>query len=187
MDKRAQIAQQFGSILGGKSVGQIILFTAQVVSIQGDTCTVNFDGLPITSIRLTPTTTEREETILLTPAVDSYVLVGSLSGDLNNLCVLAADTLASVELTIGDISVFIDKEGVVLNGGELGGLVKLDDVTKKINALENQLNQLKNILKAWIPSPNDGGAALKSAISTWASQPITLTKPADLENKKVKQ
>lgn len=186
MNKRAQIAQLLGDIVG-KNRGGLVFFSAQVVSVQGDTCTVKIDELDLPDVRLTPTTTQRDETLLLTPAIDSFVLVGSLSGDLNNLCVLASDTLASVELTIGDISVFIDKEGVVLNGGELGGLVKLDDVTKKINALENQLNQLKNILKAWTPAPNDGGAALKGAISTWAGQPIAITKSSDLENKKVKQ
>lgn len=186
MNKRAQIAQLLGDIVG-KNRGGLSFFSAQVVSIQGDTCTVRIDGLDLPDVRLTPTTTNRDDTILLTPAKDSFVLVGSLSGDLNNLCVLASDTLASVELTIGDISVFIDKEGVVLNGGSLGGMVKLDDVTKKINALENQLNQLKNILKAWMPAPNDGGAALKGAISTWADTIIILTKPGDLENKKVKQ
>lgn len=186
MNKRAQIAQLLGDIVG-KNRGSLVFFSAQVVSVQGDTCTVKIDGLELSDIRLTPTTSERDDTLLLTPATDSFVLVGSLSGDLNNLCVLAADTLASLELTIGDIGVFIDKEGVVLNGGELGGLVKLDDVTKKINALENQLNQLKNILKAWTPAPNDGGAALKGAISTWAGNPITITKSSELENLKVKQ
>lgn len=186
MNKRAHIAQLLGDIVG-KNRGGLVFFSAQVVSVQGDTCTVKIDGLELSDIRLTPTTSERDDTLLLTPATDSFVLVGSLSGDLNNLCVLAADTLASLELTIGDIGVFIDKEGVVLNGGELGGLVKLDDVTKKINALENQLNQLKNILKAWTPAPNDGGAALKGAISTWAGNPITITKSSELENLKVKQ
>lgn len=186
MNKRAQIAQLLGDIVG-KNRGSLVFFSAQVVSTQGDTCTVKIDELELSDVRLTPTTTQRDETILLTPAIDSFVLVGSLSGDLNNLCVLAADTLASLELVIGDISVFVDKEGVVLNGGELGGLVRLDDVTKKINALENQLNQLKNILKAWSPIPNDGGAALKTAISTWAGNPIALTKSTELENLKVKQ
>lgn len=186
MNKRARIAQLLGDIVGKTNSG-LILFTAQVVSVQGDTCTVMIDGLDLPDVRLTPTTTPRDETLILKPAIDSFVLVGSLSGDLNNLCVLASDTLAGVELTIGNISLLIDKEGVVLNGGKLGGLVKLNDVTNKINVLENQLNQLKNILKSWTPAPNDGGAALKGAISGWAGRPIELTKSSELENLKVKQ
>lgn len=186
MNKRAQIAQLLGDIVGKNRSG-IVFFSAQVVSVQGDTCTVSIDELELSDVRLTPTTTERSDTLLLTPAIDSFVLVGSLSGDLNNLCVLAVDTLASLELTIGDIGVFIDKTGIVLNGGKLGGLVKVSDLTKKINALENQINQLKNMLKVWVPAPNDGGAALKAAISTWAGQPIVITKSSELENEKVKQ
>lgn len=186
MNKRVQIAQLLGDIVG-KNRGALVFFSAQVVSVQGNTCTVKIDGLELSDVRLTPTTSPRDDTILLTPAKDSFVLVGSLSGDLNNLCVLASDTLASVTLTIGTIGVFIDKQGVVFNGGELGGLVKLDDLTKKINVLENQLNQFKNILKEWTPAPNDGGAALKASISTWAGQPIAITQRSDLENLKVKQ
>lgn len=164
-----------------------MLFPARVVSVQGDTCTVNIDVLDISGVRLTPTTTERKDSLLITPEADSYVLVGSLSGDYNNLCVLAIDTPASVMIAIGEISVMMDKEGIVLNGGELGGLVKLEAVTKKLNALESQFNELKNILKAWAPVANDGGATLKSAISTWAGQPVTSTNTSELENKKVKQ
>lgn len=186
MNKRAYIAQLLGDIVG-KNRGGLVFFSAQVVSIQGDTCTVRVDDLDLPDVRLTPTTTVRDDKQLLTPAIDSFILVGSLSGDLNNLCVLAADTLASAKLTIGDISVFIDKEGVVLNGGELGGLVKLEELIKKLNTLESQLNQLKNILKEWTPTPNDGGAALKTVTSTWAGQPIATTKRSELENIKVKQ
>lgn len=186
MNKRVQIAQLLGDIVGTNR-GGLVFFPAQVVSVQGNTCTVKIDDLELSDVRLTPTTTERHEMILLTPAIDSFVLIGSISGDYNNLFVVSADTLASVDLIVGDTHLFIDKEGIVFNDGKLGGLVKLNDVTKKINALETQLNQLKNILKTWTPVPNDGGAALKGLISTWAGQPITLTKSSDLENKKVKQ
>lgn len=187
MDKRAQIA----SLLKGLTqTDGLIVFTAKVKSVEGNTCTVDYDGLALTDVRINPTTTSDDDKILLTPAVDSYVLIASLTGDLSNLCVLTADRLASVEITIGEISVQYDKEGIVFNGGELGGLVKLDDVTKKINALENQINQLKNIFNAWTPPTApviENGAALKVAISTWAGAPIIPTKPDELENKKVKQ
>lgn len=184
MDKRAQIASILSELT--KRGGQAF-FQAQVVSVQGDTCTIRYDDLVISDVRLTPTTTERKETVLLTPATDSYVMVASLSGDLNNLCVLSADSIASGQITIGDISVFFSKDGIVLNDGELGGLVKVGDLVSKLNTIENQLNQLKNIFKVWVPVPMDGGAALKGAISTWAGQPVTTTKRADLENEKVKQ
>lgn len=186
MDKRAQIAQGLRNLTLGYT-GNISVFSAKVLSVQGNTCTIDVDGLAVNDVRLNPTTTNGDNKILLTPAVDSYVLVGSLTGDLTNLCVLTADALASVEIVIDEISVFADKKGIVLNGGELGGLVLLEANVDKINALENQVNQLKNILKAWIPSPNDGGGALKMAVSTWASQPMTKTTRSDLENEKVKQ
>lgn len=184
MDKRAQLAQLLAGI---SQRGQMVFFSARVVSVQGKTCTVNYDGLDLSGVRLTPTTTERSETLLLTPAKDSYVLVGSISSDLNNLSVLSADTLASIELNTGGISVFIDKNGITLNDGELGGLVKLEDVTEKINKLEREINTLKKIFTAWTPVLNDGGGALKASAASWAGSQMTLTQSSELENKKVKQ
>jgi hypothetical protein len=184
MDKRAQIARTLGEMLNRS--GQAF-FTAQVMSIENNTCTVDYDGLHISDVRLTPTTTEKQDAILLTPAIGSFVLVATLSGDLNNLCIISMDTIESLKITIGEISVFVDKQGAVFNGGSLGGFVKLGDLVKKINNMESQLNTLKNVLKAWVPVPTDGGSALKGVISTWAGQPITLTKTSDLENEKVKQ
>lgn len=186
MDKRAQIAQKFKDLTQGQTEG-LTVFSAKVLSVEGNTCTVDYDGLSVSDVRLNPTTTSDDNKILLTPAVDSYVLIASLTGDLASLSVLTADTLTSVEIVSDEISVFIDKEGVIFNGGELGGMVKLNEVTKKLNALENQFNQLKNMLKSWTPSPNDGGAALKGLVSTWAGQPIIATKAGELENEKVKQ
>ncbi len=186
MNKRAQIAQLLGDIVG-KNRGGLVFFSAQVVSVQGETCTVKIDEQDLPDVRLTPTTTERNETLLLTPAIDSFVLVGSLSGDLNNLCVLASDTLASAKLTIGDISVFVDKEGIILNGGELGGLVKIASLLNKLNAIEKDLNTIKKVFKTWSPSANDGGAALKLAASAWAGNLIDISEKSDLENEKIKQ
>ena len=37
--------------------------------------------------------------------------------------------------------------------------------------VDQQLNDLKGILSGWTPVPNDGGLALKTAITSWASSP----------------
>jgi hypothetical protein len=102
MDKRAQIAQLFGDITDGKS-GQAF-FSAQVVSIQGDTCTISVDGQQLAGVRLKPTTAKTDSKVLLTPAAGSDVLVGSFSGDLSNLFVLSADVVDTVEVTCNGVN-----------------------------------------------------------------------------------
>ena len=107
--------------------------------------------------------------ILLRPAVGSVVIVGSLTGDLDHLVVLSMDRA----------------EEVIINGGSLGGIVKVKELTGKLNTLEREINDIKQLLSSWTPVPKDGGASLKAAVASWAGKPITLTRREDYEDTKV--
>ena len=74
-----------------------------------------------------------------------------------------------------------------LMGGQMGGLVKVEELVKKLNAVEKDLNSLKQVFQGWVTVPQDGGAALKTAATTWATQQLTETQKSDIENEKVKQ
>ena len=79
-------------------------------------------------------------------------------------------------------------EEIRLMGGQLGGLVKVEELVKKLNAVEKDLNSLKQVfLEGWVPVSQDGGAALKAAAATWAGRRLTETQKSDIENEKVKQ
>lgn len=95
MDKYRRLAD----LLKGRSVTKEIFFTATFVSSQGDTCTINVDGLELDGVRLKPTTVQTENKVVFTPAEGSYVLVGSFSGDFNNLFVMSADVVDTIEIT----------------------------------------------------------------------------------------
>ena len=69
---------------------------------------------------------------------------------------------------------------------ELGGLVKIAELTDKINLLERELNDLKSALGRWTPVKSDGGAALKLAITSWSAKQLSLTRRGDYEDTKVK-
>ena len=47
-----------------------------------------------------------------------------------------------------------------MNGGSLGGLVKVEDITTRLNLIEKDINKLKQAFTSWSPVPQDGGAAL---------------------------
>lgn len=67
--------------------------------------------------------------LLITPAIGSAVIVGSLSGDLAELVVLAVDRV----------------ESIVINGGRLGGLINIDALTDKLNELVQSINSHTHI------------------------------------------
>jgi hypothetical protein len=74
---------------------------------------------------------------------------------------------------------------IKFNDGAFGGLIKIGELIKKINTVENDLNTLKKVFDSWIVAPSDGGAALKTISAAWTGQSITKTVISDLENTKI--
>lgn len=70
-----------------------------------------------------------------------------------------------------------------INGNVWGGLVKADAVAQELATLQAQMNQLKSLFAAWVPT--DGGAALKATITAWAGQPVATTTSTQLQNPRV--
>lgn len=128
----------------------------------------------------------RESSFVLYPKIGSDCIIlfdeESMSG-----CVIATEEVERMELVIGEARVEVTEDGIVLNGGNLGGMVKVEALTSRINNIENDLNTLKEVFANWVPASQDGGAALKGVISSWASETLVLTERGDYENEKVKQ
>ncbi len=74
---------------------------------------------------------------------------------------------------------------LVLNGGELGAMVSIGPLVDAINAIKKDLNDLKTAFKGWTPTPQDGGAALKSATSQWAADTLSSTATDDLADNNI--
>ena len=94
-------------------------------------------------------------------------------------------TQAFVSLTSGLEKVLIDTELVQFNGGDNKGLVNVVDLIKKLNNIEGDLNDLKAAISGWIPVPNDGGAALKAALTGYIAATFVPTTQTELEDTKV--
>lgn len=128
---------------------------------------------------------EGEEGFLLLPKVGSYVIVGLVDGQ-DTGAVLLTDTLEALELKIGDKTLHFTSEGIVFNGGDLGGLIKVEELTTKLNTIERDINSLKQAISTWTPIPSDGGAALKAAITSWAGKQLQQSRRGDYEDPNVK-
>lgn len=146
MDKYRRIAEL---MKGFQQTGQVF-FPATVESVEGNTCTVNVDGLSLSDVRLKATTTQTENQVLLIPVAGSDVLVGSLAGDYNNLFVLSCDVIDVIEITckgqnlmllLSQLLQTLSKAQVITPAGNGA----FDPAT--ITALAQIENQLKMIFK----------------------------------------
>lgn len=79
------------------------------------------------------------------PKVGSYVIVGLLEG-LASAVVLLYDEVEEVSVKIGQRTLQMTADGVLLNGGELGGLVNVEGLTKRLNNIEDSVNELKRAI-----------------------------------------
>lgn len=128
----------------------------------------------------------RESSLVIYPKAGSACII-LFEEESNSGCVIATEEVERMELVIGEARVEVTEDGIVLNGGALGGLVKVEALTARLNGIEESINELKAALSGWVPVSQDGGAALKGAISSWASETLVLTERGDYENEKVKQ
>lgn len=126
-------------------------------------------GTLYTEVRKRAAIGEPDKGILITPAVGSSVIVSRI-GESDELFV----------------EMFSEADAVQFNGGKNEGLVKVVELTAKLNSLESDLNALKNVFTAWVTVPSDGGAALKTAAATWAGQKLTKTTKTEIQNNKIK-
>lgn len=102
----------------------LTVYQGIVASVEGVTCTVTFGSQDVSGVRLRASEAENDAQILLVPRVGTAVIVGSLSGDLSQLAVLSVDAVERIEI----------------NGGRLGGLINIEALTAKINALVDAFN-----------------------------------------------
>ena len=128
--------------------------------------------------------TEGTTGIVAYPAIGSTVAVAMLTGYDAGFCILT-DEVESIEYKVGDSTMVLTADGIVINGGELGGLVKVEALADKLNAIEQDLNTLKDVFSTWSPVAQDGGSALKEAAATWAGSTLATTSADDLSDTKV--
>lgn len=175
MDTYAEIARAIRAITGGN--GGTALFTAEVKSVEGETCTVLVGELEVPDVLLTPADEGADGKLVITPKEGSQVTVADLSGgELRHLAVVHWGEVEKISLTAGSIE---------LNGGDNGGLVKIEALTDKINNIEKDINKLKQAFTTWVPVPQDGGASLKGGVASWAAQQLVQTQVSDLEDDKI--
>ena len=78
------------------SPARLSIYQGIVKAVDGDTCSVEFGKITVSGVKLRASVADVQSKMLVTPAVGSAVIVGSLSGDLNNLVVLVIDKIDTI-------------------------------------------------------------------------------------------
>ena len=151
MDQYRRLSDNLKTIVGGQ---QITIWQGIVKSVEGITCTVTFANQDVSGVRLRASETENDANILITPKIGTAVTVGSLTGDYSQLVVLKVDQI----------------ETIVINGGQLGGLINIEALTKKINDLVDSFNGHTHMLAS--------GSVAVAGSATNQSNPAPIEVPA---------
>jgi hypothetical protein len=168
MSKEKEIRELIKKIAGKTGV---LFFRASVVKIDGQECTVEIAGLQIDKVKLCVFNNDEASNYIITPEVNSVVLVADLSqGELRDLAVISCQRASKITYSAD----------VVINEGNNGGLVKITELTDKINKLVDAFNNHTHTVSTTGTAAAQTGTA--AVIITKASR---LNK-SDYENEKIK-
>ena len=161
---------------------KIQVFVGKVISVDENkmTCDVDLQNSPdLFDVRLRAVIDSNERGILIVPKINSYVLVGLIDNNIQSSFVCAFTEVDKYRLLIDEI---------VLSGDSFGGLVKVNELTQKLNALESSVNQLTQTFNTHThPSPPAPvNPVVTSPPTVPSSISLTPTNSSEIENQKVK-
>lgn len=163
------------------------IMPAVVKSVEESSCTVNLLSNDMELDKVQYTASELNENgFRLIPKVGCNCIIALIGSGMNSIYLLTSDELDRVELKCATSTIAIDSEGIIMNDGDNGGLVISSTIAEELNGIKTDINNLKTVLAAWVPTPNDGGAALKAALAVYFADILSPTMHLDLENPDIK-
>lgn len=173
-------------------------FIGEVISVNEteNSCNVErSEGVVYYNVRLNSIINEDEKGIVFIPKKGSKVLVERLGGS-NELYVSLYSSLTKIKSNIGEFSLSITEDGIdleskkiTINGGDNGGLIKIEELTDKINALVDIFNNHTHVLDTGTVnvegSPSKQSNLVPISVPAITSKATKLSK-SDYENKDIK-
>jgi len=124
-------------------------------------------------------------TVKLMAVVDDGLLIEPVVG--SSVKIIFSANLEAFVCQYSEIeNITIDaKTKIKFNDGSFGGLIKIEELVKKMNTIEQDMNTLKQAFASWVVTPADGALALKVLSTQWSSKSLSKTKVSELENTKI--
>ncbi|MBR4583135.1 MAG: hypothetical protein IKO34_04910 [Bacteroidales bacterium] len=137
-----EIAEYIRKLAGTGGNSSFNTFVCKVKSVEGATCTVErvLDELEISEVRLN-CHSKNDSGIVVTPKVDSFVLVTSIDG--HSHFVSQCSEVDSITIdTESDIKINC-RGNIEINGGNNKGLVNIEKLKKNLNTLKAYVLAMK--------------------------------------------
>jgi len=171
------IEELIKSLAGTLGKDFAVLVSAEVISVNESerTCKIRTIG--------GDNETEIDDVFLMAESNDGFYRVPKV-GSIVKVSLSQNET--PIVLVFGEIQkIFIEAELIETNGGEFGGIVKIDPLVEKLNTLEDALN---NLIQSYNTHMHSGGTISGNTAVTTAiiSATITPTQKTELENTKFK-
>ena len=166
MDRTGQIKELIRQIGGARST---ILFTAEVVSVQGDACTVKVNTLTISDVKLRETSSDAAHMLRITPKVGSNVLVGDLGGELRDLAVIQYSDIDTIEVN-----------------GAAHTTANADVLKEQLEKMKARIDGIIDAINNAVPGTSDGGAGLKASMVASLQALTDVEDFSGIENEKIK-
>ncbi|MDR3046600.1 MAG: hypothetical protein LBU51_03175 [Bacteroidales bacterium] len=172
MSNTREIARQIRSLA---QTNGFETYACKVVSVDGATCSVSrvMDEMKIEGVRMNGTITE-DDGLVIVPEQDSDVLITNI--DDNQWFVSQYSKIEKIILHV--------KDKIEINGGDNDGMVKIKELTDKLNGLKDVVNGFVNTYNAHthICAVPGSASATPVAPQTQTAQPFN---KSDYENDKI--
>lgn len=158
----------------------VVTGTVIAVDENAMTCDVEIPNKPTRyDVRLRSVIDEAESGMLIVPKLQSKVIIDTIEGRKTASYVAMFSEVKTIK--------YPEVESMELISDENGGVVISEELVKKLNAIEQDLNDLKIAFTSWVPAGTlaDAGA-LSTALTNYQAKTLSLTKSSDLESKTVK-
>ena len=162
---------------------QLIIGTVDSIDEDKATCSVKIQNdviLPNVSLQSSIC-----DGLLIVPVKDSTVYV--LTSKYNTPLIVQYSDVDKFELQVNDSYFLVKNDGSIqLNDGSFDGLVKVGELVKKINAIENLLNGFITIYNTHTHTASSFGSPTTPPSATETQQISPTTQQKDIENDKIK-
>ena len=172
--------QRLISLVGKRDRQNMVVAIGTVQNIDEDNrlCEIRVnDDLTLFNCRLNAVLSDYQDRLLIVPKDKSAVAFLTVDGNLTDPIIIAYSEIDKVLLKTGDTEINISDEKIEINGGENNGIVKIQELTDKLNDL---VNWCKNHTHSGVIVGVSGGVTTP-AVGTSGSSGAPTSSPADFD------
>ena len=166
--------QRLIEAIARKGQAPLLVTVGKVSNIDEDKriCDITIDDdLTLNNCRLNAIIDSYSNKLLIVPKDNSMVAFIAIGGKLTEPLVIAYSEIEKILLTIGESDILIEDGKIEMNGGNLGGLIKLQQLESNLDKLKKYVEDLATMASsAMAPmAALDGGASVTTFNTNWGA------------------